>query len=110
MFGRNDITFFRGCGQRDPLSRLLALLSRPPEPWCIAVTACSEKIFCLHHVSIKSLGKIMSPLDTLNLTKGGDNILYDLKDKLDIIESVYDALMKKGSYEKVTAFAKKYGL
>ncbi len=52
----------------------------------------------------------MSPLDTLNLTKGGDKILYDLKDKLDIIESVYDALMKKGSYEKVTAFAKKYGL
>jgi hypothetical protein len=41
-----------------------------------------------------------------------ENIIdeYDLKDKLDIIESLYDALMKKGSYEKAAAFAKKYGL
>lgn len=35
---------------------------------------------------------------------------YSLKDSSDIIEAVYDALMKKGCFEKAASFAKKYGV
>jgi hypothetical protein len=35
---------------------------------------------------------------------------YGLKDRLDIIQLVYDTLMKKEHYEKAASFAKKYGL
>ncbi|MDP2277093.1 MAG: hypothetical protein Q8K51_02610 [Nitrospirota bacterium] len=35
---------------------------------------------------------------------------YGLKDRLDIIQPVYDALMKKEQYKKAASFAKKYGL
>lgn len=35
---------------------------------------------------------------------------YGLEDILDVLEPVYDALMKKGYYEEAASFAKKYGL
>jgi hypothetical protein len=35
---------------------------------------------------------------------------YGLKNRLDMIQLVYDTLMKKERYERAASFAKKYGL
>lgn len=35
---------------------------------------------------------------------------YGLKDRLDVLEPLYNAFMKKGYYEKAASFGKRYGL